>query len=165
MLEVATVISNLRRVSGLLSVLLAIAIWICPPAIAAIHHYPEAGDRDLVRSLQSLRDAQDQSWQVIFYERRQGAERLSSRLRLVGFPSATLSRQTPLMVEQAGQQLSLPNVTEQDDQLSANVAEFDSEPLLPLLDRLSPLRLQLETDVMLTVPPFVVEEWAAIEHE
>lgn len=135
------------------------------PAIAAIHHYPEGGDREMIRSLQSLRDARDQSWQVIFYERRQGSDRIASRLRLVGFPAVRLSRQTPLIVEQTGRQLSLPNVTDQDTQLSANVAEFDSETLLPLLDRITPLRLQLDNEVALTVPPFMVKEWAAIGHE
>ncbi|WP_338461261.1 DUF3122 domain-containing protein [Synechococcus elongatus IITB7] len=135
------------------------------PAIAAIHHYPEGGDREMIRSLQSLRDAKDQSWQVIFYERRQGSDRIASRLRLVGFPAVRLLRQTPLIVEQTGRQLSLPNVTDQDTQLSANVAEFDSETLLPLLDRITPLRLQLDNEVALTVPPFMVKEWAAIGHE
>lgn len=144
---------------------LAIALWICPPAIAAVHHYPEAGDREMIRSLQSLRDARDQSWQVIFYERRQDSDRIASRLRLVGFPAVRLSRQTPLIVEQTGRQLSLPNVTDQDTQLSANVAEFDSETLLPLLNRVTPLRLQLDNEVALMVPPFMVKEWAAIGHE
>lgn len=164
-MKAVTVVSKASRWSRLLILLLAIAFWICPPAIAAIHHYPEGGDREMIRSLQSLRDVQEQSWQVIFYERRQGAEHLSARLRLVGFPSATPSHQMPLMVEQAGQQVSLSNVTEQDAQLSANVAEFDAAPLLPLLDRVTPLRLELDADVVLTVPPFVVKEWAAIDHE
>jgi hypothetical protein len=67
----------------LLAPLLALILAIAPsPALAQVHAHPDAEGTPVVRSLESLRDLDDQSWQVVAY--REGQPGGPLRLRIVG---------------------------------------------------------------------------------
>lgn len=115
------------------------------------------------RSLESLRDLDDQSWQLVAYH--EGPAGGAMRLRLVGFPGKLrLEHPTPLQVRSGPFRWSLSDLTLENPQLAADgrsaVAEFDLEPLLADLQQDRPLRLKLPGAIdELAVPPYVVREW------
>ncbi|MCP9849703.1 DUF3122 domain-containing protein [Cyanobium sp. Morenito 9A2] len=118
------------------------------------------------RSLESLRDLDDQSWQLVAYH--QGAEDGPMRLRLVGFPGKLrLEHPTALQVRSGPFRWSLADLTMENPQLAVDgrsaVAEFDLEPLLAVLQQNRPLRLRLPGAIdELVVPPYVVQQWRAL---
>jgi len=119
----------------------------------------------MVRSLESLRDLDHQSWQVVAYRQEATAAKPSLRLRLVGFPGKVrLDHPTSLQVRSGRRQWQLVDITLSQPQLAADgraaAAEFDLTPLLADLDQDRPLRLTLPGVFReLPVPPFVVAEW------
>ncbi len=157
-----------RALTLALSLLLALGalaglIGLAPPAFAQIHSHPDENGTPVVRSLESLRDLDDQSWQLVGY--RQGPPGGPLRLRIVGYPGKLrLDHPTPLAVRSGVFQWELADLTLANPQLTADAraaaAEFDLAPLLADLDRDRPLRLRLRggfTDLL--VPPYVVAEW------
>ncbi len=151
-----------------LSLLLALGalaglIGLAPPALAQIHSHPDENGTPVVRSLESLRDLDDQSWQLVGY--RQGPPGGPLRLRIVGYPGKLrLDHPTLLAVRSGVFQWELADLTLANPQLTADAraaaAEFDLAPLLADLDRDRPLRLRLRggfTDLL--VPPYLVAEW------
>jgi hypothetical protein len=127
------------------------------------------GDLDLgtamVRSLESLRDLDQQSWQVVAYRQEADTAKASLRLRLVGYPGKVrLQHPTSLQVRSGRRQWQLADVTLSQPQLAADgraaAAEFDLTQLMVDLDQARPLRLTLPGVFLeLPVPPFVVDEW------
>lgn len=119
----------------------------------------------VVRSLESLRDLDHQSWQVVAYRQENVAAKASLRLRLVGYPGKVrLQHPTSLQVRSGRRQWQLDDVTLSQPELVADgkaaAAEFDLTPLLVDLDQARPLRLTLPGVFQeLPVPPFVVAEW------
>lgn len=140
-----------------------LALVLPPPALALLHAHPDEHGVAVVRSLESLRDLDDQSWQLVGY--REGPPGGSLRLRIVGFPGKVrLDHPTPLQVQAGRSRWELVDVTLANGQLLADgrdaAAEFDLAPLLADLRRDRPLRLQLKGVFSeLVVPPFVVGEW------
>jgi hypothetical protein len=151
----------------LLAPLLALILAIAPaPALAQLHAHPDADGTPMVRSLESLRDLDDQSWQVVAY--REGPPGGPLRLRIVGYPGKVrLDHPTALEVLSGRLRWDLEDVTLTSTALArdsrAAAAEFDLAPLLADLERDRPLRLRLPRVFSeLAVPPYVVAEWRSL---
>lgn len=151
----------------LLAPLLALILAIAPSAaLAQVHAHPDAEGTPVVRSLESLRDLDDQSWQVVAY--REGPPGGPLRLRIVGYPGKVrLDHPTALEVRSGRLRWDLEDVTLASAALArdnrAAAAEFDLAPLLADLERNRPLRLRLPRVLSeLAVPPYVVAEWRSL---
>ena len=150
------------------SLLLAAWLWIAgvvspAPAAALILQQQDDTATGLVRSLETLRDLDYESWQLVAY--RDGPPGAALRLRVVGFPGKVrLDHPTPLLVRGGRRQWQLADVTLDNPKLAADgraaAAEFNLAPLLEDLHKDRPLRLELPgVFVELPVPPYVVAEW------
>ncbi|MFO7628027.1 MAG: DUF3122 domain-containing protein [Prochlorococcaceae cyanobacterium] len=156
-----------RLVALLVLLLLAPAgSWLLPPALALIQASPEETGTGLVRSLESLRDLDYRSWQLVAY--RQGPPGSPQILRIVGYPGRVrLDHPTPLEVWGGRSHWLLDDITLANPKLAADgrdaAAEFDLGPLLADLQQNRPLRLALPgVFTELPVPPYVVEEWRSL---
>jgi hypothetical protein len=159
----ATIRTTMRPV--LLPLLLALAMA-CPaaPAAALLHAHPDTTTATgVVRSLETLRDLDYRSWQLVAY--REGPSGGPLRLRVVGFPGRVrLDHPTPLLVSSGRRLWELADVTLASPKLASDgrdaAAEFDLQPLLEDLRTNRPLRLELPGVFSeLPVPPYVVAEW------
>jgi hypothetical protein len=154
--------------SRLFSLLLVVALSLGVPAAAQaqLHAHADENGTPVVRSLESLRDLDYQSWQVVAY--REGRAGGPLKLRIVGYPGKVrLDHPTPLLVRSGRRLWELNDITLNNPQLArdgrAAAAEFDLAPLLTELDQNRPLRLELPgVFVELPVPPFVVVEWRSL---
>lgn len=144
------------------------------PAQAAIHAYPEAEQQILYRSRLSLRDNQDQAWQLILFKRLQDGQTIDFKLRLVGFPGqVSLSHPQPAILQQGrDRRWQLSDETDADPQLqsvTATVGQYDIRAAMVDLDRASPLSLTLtlgdREQRSLTLPPYIVREWLNLKDE
>ena len=157
-----------RLLSLLLAPLLALVLWLSlpTPAQALVHAHNDENGPPVVRSLESLRDLDYQSWQVVAY--REGPPGGPLKLRIVGYPGKVrLDHPTSLQVRSGHFRWELADVTLANPQLAgdgrAAAAEFDLAPLLADLHQDRPLRLVLPgVFVELPVPPFVVAEWRSL---
>jgi len=147
-----------------LSLVLALG-W--PGAVMAqIHSHPDESGTPVVRSLESLRDLDYQSWQVVAY--RSGPPGSPLTLRIVGYPGKVrLDHPTALQVNAGRRHWDLADITTANPKLAADsrdaAAEFDLTPLIHDLRKDRPLRLALPgVFVELPVPPFVVAEWRSL---
>lgn len=149
---------------------LALALFVLvvrpDPGSAQIQAHGDLGPGTaVVRSLESLRDLDHQSWQVVAYRQEAGAAKSSLRLRLVGYPGKMrLQHPTSLQVRSGRHQWQLTDVTLSQPELVADgraaAAEFDLTALMVDLDQARPLRMTLPGVFQeLPVPPFVVAEW------
>ncbi len=133
------------------------------PVQAQIHAHGDDNGVEVVRSLDSLRDLDDQSWQLVAY--REGPPGGPMRLRIVSFPGRVrLDHPTPLQVSSGRFHWDLADITTANPKLARDgrdaAAEFDLAPLLADLQQNWPLRLRLPgVFVELPVPPYVVAEW------
>ncbi|WP_259727667.1 MULTISPECIES: DUF3122 domain-containing protein [unclassified Synechococcus] len=131
--------------------------------LAQLHGHLDANGTPVLRSLESLRDLDDQSWQLVAY--RAGGPGGSLRLRIVGYPGKVrLDHPTPLQVSSGPFQWNLEDITLASEALAGDgrsaAAEFDLAPLLADLSQDRPLRLRLKGVFSeLPVPPYVVGEW------
>ena len=133
--------------------------------LASVHTYPEGSNGVMYRSLQTLRDRSNQTWQVVLYKRVQGGLTQTLHLRLVGFPGgAALEHPHPLRITTGTERVWLatetPPVTD-----TPNVAEYDLLEVMRELNSTTPLRLTVPVQgqpIELPVPPFVVEEWRQV---
>ncbi|MFQ6538289.1 MULTISPECIES: DUF3122 domain-containing protein [Aphanothece] len=156
----------LERLALGVVVALLIGLITAPPALAQLHSHPDENGTPVVRSLESLRDLDYQSWQLVAY--REGRAGGPLRLRVVGYPGKVrLDHPTALIVRSGRSRWELPDLTLANPRLAADgraaAAEFDLSPLLAELRQDRPLRLQLPgVFVELPVPPFVVAEWRSL---
>ncbi len=121
------------------------------------------------RSLESLRDLDYQTWQVVAYPKTIGGEDFV--LRIVGYPGTLrMDHPAPLEVHSGLKNWHLEDLTLSNPQLANDpreaAAEFDLTLLLNDLTNNRPLRLSL-TEVFsdLPVPPFVVSEWRSLSQK
>jgi hypothetical protein len=152
----------MRRWWLALLIALGLLLLLPLPSQASVHVYPETGSRQMTRSLQTLRDAQDQAWQVVLFKRTEGQQTLGIYLRLVGFPGQVLPHPQNLAVGYGTRRWQLADVFAQEPSLTANVGEYDAAPLLWELDGAPPLALTVGETLHLTVPPYVVREWQQV---
>ncbi len=136
-------------------------------ANAQLQNIQERSGQTVVRSVESLRDLEYQTWQMVAYPQEDSDD--NKVLRIVGYPG-TLRFDHPnnLQVKAGLRTWNLKDITLDNEKLSKDpreaAAEFDLTPLLNDLSNNRPLRLLLK-DVFteLPVPPFVVQEWRTIE--
>ena len=121
------------------------------------------------RSLESLRDIEYQTWQVVAYPEDPGEENMV--LRIVGYPGTLrIDHPTSLEVHAGLKDWSLKDITLLNSKLANDpreaAAEFELTPLLNDLTNNRPLRLMLP-DVFndLPVPPYLVSEWRSLLQE
>ena len=153
---------------GLLCLLVAFSFSLVAPAPAQaqIHAHGDENGVPIVRSLDSLRDLDDQSWQLVAY--REGPAGGPLRLRIVSFPGRVrLDHPTALQVSSGRSHWDLADITTANPKLALDgrdaAAEFDLGPLLADLEQNRPLRLRLPgVFVELPVPPYVVAEWRSL---
>ncbi len=118
------------------------------------------------RSLESLRDLDYQTWQVVAYQKK-GFEK-TIVLRIVGYPGTLrLNHPANLKVESGIKSWNLDDITLKNIQLAKDIreaaVEFDLAPLIIDLTNNRPLRLFLPGAFNeLPVPPYVVKEWRAL---
>jgi hypothetical protein len=139
------------------------------PAAAMIHAHPDTTTATgVVRSLETLRDLDYRSWQLVAY--REGAQGGPLRLRVVGYPGRVrLDHPTPLLVSSGRRLWELADITLASPKLVSDgrdaAAEFNLAPLLEDLTNNRPLRLELPGVFSeLPVPPYVVAEWRELPH-
>ena len=118
------------------------------------------------RSLESLRDLDYQTWQLVVYS--QNRYQGPFVLRIVGY-SGTLrmDHPNPLKVHSGLRDWSLDDITLSNEQLANDLrqaaAEFELTPLLEDLSNNRPLRLMLPGVFSdLPVPPYLVSEWRSL---
>ncbi len=152
-----------------IAVVLAVALWF--PAVAAqasIHTYPlENGPQtgSMVRSLQTLRDNRDRSWQVVMFFNVLHNQVTNVHLRLAGFPGTVVDRSKPLVVTQGAQTWELSDVFDLTNRTASevgNIGEYDAAEMMRSLERSRPMTLTLSLaagDIDITLPPFAVKEW------
>jgi hypothetical protein len=158
---------SMARLGAVLLILL-VALGLPAPTLAQLQASPAETGTGLVRSLESLRDLDYQSWQVVAY--REGPSRPEAPiiLRIVSYPGRVrLDHPTPLQVRAGRRAWQLADITLASPKLSADnraaAAEFDLTPLLADLRLDRPLRLALPgVFVELPVPPYVVAEWRSL---
>ena len=156
------------RARWLLTLVAAVLLLLTPlqPAWAQVHAHPDENGQEVVRSLESLRDLDYQSWQAVAY--RSGPPGGPVTLRIVGYPGRVrLDHPTPLIVHSGRGTWELADITTANPKLATDgrdaAAEFDLNPLLTDLHQNRPLRLELPgVFVELPVPPYVVGEWRSL---
>ena len=159
--------------AAVLATAVGLALWfgVATPAQAMLQASPGETGTGLVRSLESLRDLDYQSWQVVAYRSGPPAANALVTLRIVGFPGRVrLDHPTPLLTRAGLRLWELADVTLANPKLAADsraaAAEFDLTPLLADLRKDRPLRLELPgVFVELPVPPYVVTEWRRLPLE
>ena len=127
-----------------------------------VSHYP----KEIKRSLESLRDLDYQTWQIIVYPSQKVSNNLI--LRIVGYPgSLRIDHPTNLIVNSGRKKWDLNDITtnkkEKYENLNDSAAEFDLSPLISELDKNRPLRLSLPGLINdLPIPPYLVGEWRTL---
>lgn len=153
---------------SVLAPLLLMLGWTSPAAAQVHQHENEAGVT-MVRSLESLRDLDYNSWQAVAY--RVGEPGQPVVLRIVGFPGRLrLDHPTSLQVMAGRREWDLDDTTLSNPVLASDgreaAAEFALDPLLDALNNNRPLRLVLPgVFTELPVPPYVVGEWRSLQSE
>jgi hypothetical protein len=154
--------------NSLFAAVLALLTLLVAPAgaLAQVHAHPDENGTAVVRSLESLRDLDYQSWQAVAY--RSGPPGGPVTLRIVGYPGKVrLDHPTSLVVYGGRRRWQLDDITTANPKLAADgrdaAAEFALNPLLSDLHQNRPLRLELPgVFVELPVPPYVVAEWRSL---
>tara|TARA_Y100001968_G_C19076490_1_gene580934 strand:+ start:50 stop:553 length:504 start_codon:yes stop_codon:yes gene_type:complete len=121
---------------------------------------------EIKRSLESLRDLDDQTWQIIVYPSYKDSKKLI--LRIVGYPgSLRFDHPTDLIVNSGIRSWNLIDITRNSKNnieiLNDSAAEFDISPLIYELNKNRPLRIKLPGLINeLPIPPYLVAEWRSL---
>ena len=122
--------------------------------------------KEIKRSLESLKDLDYQTWQIIVYPSSQESKNLI--LRIVGYPgSLRIDHPTNMIVNSGRKTWNLKDITKSSkikvEILNDSAAEFDLSTLIPELDKNRPLRLKLPGLINdLPIPPYLVSEWRSL---
>ena len=122
--------------------------------------------KEIKRSLESLKDLDYQTWQVIVYPGFKDSNNLV--LRIVGYPgSLRFDHPTDLIVNSGRKTWKLRDITKKSknsfETLNDSVAEFYISPLIFELNKNRPLRLKLPGLINeLPIPPYLVSEWRSL---
>ena len=125
--------------------------------------------KEIKRSLESLKDLDYQTWQIIVYPSVQDSKNLI--LRIVGYPgSLRIDHPTNLIVNSGMKTWNLKDITKNSkikvETLNDSTAEFDLTNLIADLDKNRPLRLSLPGLINdLPIPPYLVSEWRTLIDE
>ena len=124
--------------------------------------------KEFKRSLESLKDLDYQTWQIIVYPSSKESKNLI--LRIVGYPgSLRIDHPTNLIVDSGRKTWNLKDITKNSkikvETLNDSAAEFDLSKLISQLDKNRPLRLSLPGLINdLPIPPYLVGEWLSLIH-
>ena len=151
------------------SLLAALALLVLTPGIAwaQVHQHESESGVAMVRSLESLRDLDYDSWQAVAY--REGKPGEPVVLRIVGYPGKLrLDHPVGLQVMAGRRTWLLDDITLDNPVLAGDgrdaAVEFALDPLLNDLTNNRPLRLVLPGVITeLPVPPYVVGEWRSLQ--
>ena len=157
----------LRRL--LVSLVAALLLLLVTPnaALAQVHQHNDEAGAPMLRSLESLRDLDYDSWQAVVY--RTGEPGNPVVLRIVGYPGKVrLDHPVPMVVQAGVKKWELDDITLDNPALASDgreaAAEFALDPLLGDLNNNRPLRLFLPGVFNeLPVPPYVVGEWRDVQ--
>ena len=122
--------------------------------------------KEIKRSLESLKDLDYQTWQIIVYPSSIESKKLI--LRIVGYPgSLRIDHPTNLIVNSGRKTWDLKDVTMNSkfkfETLNDSAAEFELTNLIADLDKNRPLRLSLPGLINdLPIPPYLVSEWRSL---
>ena len=123
-------------------------------------------EKKIQRSLESLRDLDYQTWQIIVYPRSKLSNNFT--LRIVGYPgSLRIDHPTNLVVNSGIKKWDLKDITKGSkvkvETLNDSAAEFDLSPLIAELDKNRTLRISLPGLINdLPIPPYLVGEWRTL---
>tara|TARA_B100000965_G_C19078262_1_gene535101 strand:+ start:61 stop:564 length:504 start_codon:yes stop_codon:yes gene_type:complete len=123
-------------------------------------------NKEIKRSLESLKDLDNQTWQIIVFPSSIKSKNLI--LRIVGFPgSLRIDHPTNLIVNSGRKTWALKdktkNIKTKAETLNDSAAEFDMSSLMAELDKNRPLRLRLPGRINdLPIPPYLVGEWRSL---
>ena len=121
---------------------------------------------EIKRSLESLKDLDYQTWQIIVYPSSKESKNLI--LRIVGYPgSLRIDHPTNLKVSSGRKNWDLKDITKNSKikvgTLNDSAAEYDLSILIADLDKNRPLRLNLPGLINdLQIPPYLVSEWRSL---
>ncbi len=122
--------------------------------------------KEFKRSLESIKDLDYQTWQIIVYPSSKESKNLI--LRIVGYPgSLRIDHPTNLIVDSGRKTWDLKDITKNSkitpEILNDSAAEFDLSILIAELNKNRPLRLRLPGLINdLPVPPYLVSEWRSL---
>lgn len=122
--------------------------------------------KEIKRSLESLKDLDYQTWQIIVYPSSKESKNLI--LRIVGYPgSLRIDHPTNLIVNSGRKTWDLKDITKNSkiktETSNDSAAEFDLSTLIAELDKNRPLRLRLPGLINdLSIPPYLVSEWRSL---
>ena len=125
--------------------------------------------KEIKRSLESLKDLDYQTWQIIVYPSSKESKNLI--LRIVGYPgSLRIDHPTSLKVNTGRKTWDLKDITKNSKMkyqaLNDSAAEFDLSILIADLDKNRPLRLRLPGLINdLPIPPYLVSEWRSLAEQ
>ena len=125
--------------------------------------------KEIKRSLESLKDLDYQTWQIIVYPSSKESKNLI--LRIVGYPgSLRIDHPTNLTINSGRKTWDLKDITKNTkikaEILNDSAAEFDLSTLIAELDKNRPLRLRLPGLINdLPIPPYLVSEWRSLAKE
>ena len=137
------------------------------PALAQVHQHNDEAGAPMLRSLESLRDLDYDSWQAVAY--RTGKPGNPVVLRIVGYPGKVrLDHPVSMRVQAGVKEWELDDITLKNPALASDgreaAAEFALDPLLRELSNNRPLRLFLPGVFNeLPIPPYVVGEWRDVQ--
>jgi len=123
--------------------------------------------KEIKRSLESFKDLDYQTWQIIVYPSLQNPKNLI--LSIVGYPgSLRIDHPTNLIVNSGRKTWDLKDITKTNklkvETLNDSFAEFDLSTLISELDKSRPLRLRLPDLINdLPIPPYLVSEWRSLD--
>ena len=164
-------IENLKKT--LVCLLMVVAVLLLSPSIGSAKLQFNEGEngQSVSRSLESLRDLNYQTWQVVVYPKKNPAREIFV-LRIVGYPGTLrMDHPTALEVHAGLRDWLLKDITLSNPKLANDsreaAAEFDLTPLLIDLSNNRPLRLMLPNVFSdLPIPPYLVKEWRSlIQHK
>ena len=142
-------------------------LFIWPASVDSTLEFFESNQGfQIQRSLENLRDLDNQSWQLVVCPKEENQDKFV--LRIVGFTgSLRLDHPTKLTVESGLKTWNLEEITLDNSQLANDsrdaAVEFLLNPLLKDLQNNRPLRLSLRGGFSeLPVPPYLVKEWRLI---
>ena len=122
--------------------------------------------KEIKRSLESLKDLDYQTWQLIVYPSSKESKNLI--LRIVGYPgSLRIDHPTSLIVNSGRKTWALKDITKNSkiklETLNDSAAEFDLNTLIAELNKNRPLRISLPGLINdLPIPPYLVSEWRSL---
>ena len=122
--------------------------------------------KEIKRSIESLKDLDYQTWQIIVYPNSKDSKNLT--LRIVGYPgSLRIDHPTNMIVTSGRKIWDLKDITKDSkimhDSLNDSAAEFELTTLIAELDKNRPLKLKLPGLINdLSIPPYLVSEWRSL---